>query len=333
MHAKNRVFFYIALIATVFALGVVLLGAYTRLTDAGLGCPDWPGCYSQMTVPETPQAIKKADQAFPGTPVQETKAWTEMVHRYAAGTLGILILALFLIGIAKRKLTDYQPLLVPSLLVLLVIFQALLGMWTVTEKLLPLVVMGHLLGGFTILALLWLLALRLGNCSFIQNIGQHSKLRKWTLLGLLILIIQIILGGWTSTNYAALACPGFPLCFSNHAMTWDFAAAFSMLTPVGHMVKAGLATIQMMHRFWGLFTFAYLLFLGICFIAHKGRDSKILGIVLVILLLAQVSLGIANVVDLLPLKIAVAHNGVAALLLLTMVTVMFGLFAKKSENS
>ncbi len=332
MHAQNRTFYYLSLIAVILAFSVVILGAYTRLTDAGLGCPDWPGCYGQVTVPETSQQIQRAQQAFPNAPIQQTKAWTEMIHRYAAGTLGLLILILFFMALAKRKVTDHQPIIVPILLVGLVIFQALLGMWTVTEKLLPIVVMGHLLGGITILALLWLVNLRLANCSFVNGLAKANKFQFWAGLGILFVAIQIVLGGWTSSNYAALACPNFPACFINHPMTWNFAAAFSLLTPVGHMSQSGLMTIQMVHRIWGFFTFAYVGLLSLIFLFNKTNAGlRNFGVIMLLLLISQIVLGILNVAWMLPLSIALAHNAIAALLLLTMVTLSFGLSRHQSE--
>ena len=215
----------LSLFATILAIVVVVLGAYTRLTDAGLGCPDWPGCYGQLT-PPTDQSI------------DSQKAWTEMIHRYFAGTLGLVILVLAIVAIFKRKQPNVGarravPLQLPLVLLGLVIFQALLGMWTVTMLLNPLVVMAHLLGGMATLGLLWWLALRSQSNSLkfaIRNSQSaiNPNLKTWATLGLIILGIQIALGGWTSANYAALACPDFPQCQGQWWPSMDFSGAFTV---------------------------------------------------------------------------------------------------------
>ena len=166
----------IAILATVLALGVIVLGAYVRLSAAGLGCPDWPGCYGYMVVPDTHQAIAHADAQYANRPVQPARAWKEMIHRYFAGTLGTLILILT-IGAWWRWRETRRHVVVPSLLLVTVIFQALLGMWTVTLLLFPPVVMGHLLGGFTTFALLIMLVLQNGGW---LRAGDHAtNVMRW----------------------------------------------------------------------------------------------------------------------------------------------------------
>lgn len=287
----------LAKIALILAVFVIMLGAYTRLTDAGLGCPDWPGCYGHIVLQ-------------PGlTATVAHKAWTEMVHRYVAGTLGLLILILVVWGLVNWKRGLQQSVAVLFLLVGVLIFQAALGMWTVTLKLLPLVVTGHLLGGMAIAGLLsWLVASTKPNAA---SLNPH--LEKWIVLGLCILVIQLFLGAWTSTNYAALACgTHFPGCAGAVA---DWAHAFNIFSPVGPNYEGGLLTmaarvaIQMAHRYWALITFIYLAGLALALGKRGGW--------LLALLCLQVSLGILNVVELLPLGVAVAHNGVAVLLLIT----------------
>jgi cytochrome c oxidase assembly protein subunit 15 len=186
---------YITLFACLLAAVVVTLGAYTRLNHAGLGCPDWPGCYGFLTVPDEHHEIAAAEAAFPGAEVEHKKAWLEMIHRYFAGTLGLVILAIALFAI-KRNAVRPVPLKHALFILALVVFQALLGMWTVTMNLQPFVVMGHLLGGFSILALLTLLYLRLNHQ---PTFSEDPKVKSWyriSLLALGVLVIQIGLGGW-----------------------------------------------------------------------------------------------------------------------------------------
>ncbi len=192
------------------AFCVILLGAYTRLSDAGLGCPDWPGCYGQLTAPSNAHDIHNANSAFPQNPVDTSKAQTEMTHRYFAESLGACIV-LFGIGafINRRKIN--LPQWLPMLLVLLVIGQGILGMWTVTLKLLPLVVLSHLLGGFCTLSLLWLCWLFF-RFPALPKIAYPKGVSRLATITLIVLVLQIALGGWTSANYAALICPDFPLC-------------------------------------------------------------------------------------------------------------------------
>ncbi|NJN46095.1 MAG: heme A synthase [Candidatus Competibacteraceae bacterium] len=314
----------ITLIATVLALGVVVLGAYVRLSDAGLGCPDWPGCYGRLGVPESEGHIEQANAAYPERPVEVGKAWKEMIHRYFAGILGVLILALAVMA-WKRRHEPEQPVVLPLFLLALVIFQALLGMWTVTLLLKPVVVMAHLLGGLTTLALLWWLVLR-QNLPPSTTLDTHG-LKIWALLGLLIVVCQAALGGWTSTNYAALACPDFPTCQTYWWPPMDFKEAFVLWRGLGISYEGGVldndarVTIHMVHRLGAV---VVLFFIG--WLIHKVisiRNQPVLrqtGIAIALLLALQISLGIANVVLTLPLPVAVAHNAGAALLILALVT-------------
>lgn len=320
----------ITLFAVILAFIVVTLGAYTRLTDAGLGCPDWPGCYDQVIAPTTTTEIQKADSLYPAAPVHVTKAWTEMVHRYVAGILGLVIFGLGIVAIRRRKVPG-QAVIAPVILMALVIFQALLGKWTVTMKLLPVVVMGHLLGGFSILALLWWCHLKSGNYFISLPRNSASKFKFWAILGLVIVTLQIILGGWTSTNYAALVCLNFPYCTVNEIFPQvDFHSAFNFFNVSNiHLSYAALVTIQMSHRFGALVTGLYVGILSICLIALRGRQLlRRLGIAMLVILIAQICLGILNIKLLLPLYIAVLHNVGAAFLLLSMVTLVYVSFTR-----
>jgi cytochrome c oxidase assembly protein subunit 15 len=330
---SQRHWFAIALLATFLAWFVVMLGAYTRLGDAGLGCPDWPGCYGQVTVPKTVQQLQNAEKLYPNQPVEAAKAWKEMVHRYFAGTLATLIFILAIQAFRKNRLAGHSK-LIACLLTVAVIFQAVLGMWTVTWKVMPSIVMSHLLGGLAVFGLLGWLSLRLGQC--FNNLPADTRLKKfrfWVGLGLVILILQITLGGWTSTNYAALICPDFPACIKGHWLPLsNFKQAFDFFTPIGPDYQGGLLdvaarmTIQMMHRLGALVTFVYLTGLAVWMLrtANTPVIRKLLYGMLA-LLIGQILLGIFNVLWLLPMPIAVAHNGVAALLLLTMICLSYSL--------
>lgn len=303
--------------ALVVGLIVVILGAWVRLSHAGLGCPDWPGCYGQLTWPNQAEDVAQANQLFPERPVETDKAWREMAHRYAAGALGILVLAMAVVAWRRRR-EDDQLLAAPLLLLVLVIFQALLGMWTVTLKLKPLVVMGHLLGGFaTISLILWCL-LRAG-----RGNGEAAmmRFRGMVLAALAILSVQIALGGWTSANYSALACPDFPQCQGQWWPETDFREAFVLWRGIGADYEFGVldgparAAIQMAHRLGALAVTLLLGALALKMILAGGR-ARAYGAVVGGLLAVQLSLGIANVMMRLPLPLAVSHNAVAALLLL-----------------
>jgi cytochrome c oxidase assembly protein subunit 15 len=324
----NQTYSRIAFLATLLALCVVMLGAYTRLSDAGLGCPDWPGCYGHLTVPSTPLEIQQAEHAFKGQTVEAPKAWKEMVHRYFAGTLGVLIVILAVWGILRKRFYRQQPVVLPIFLVLLVLFQAVLGMWTVTWKVLPIVVSAHLLGGLAIVALLWYL--RLATRPKLSFDRMHALyLKPWAIVGLVILVLQIFLGAWTSTTYSALACHDFPYCHGSLFPPLNLAQAFQLFQPIGINYEGGVLetpiriTIQMMHRYGAFVTAIYLGILAIWIIfANKTTGLRGIAGVLLLLLLLQVLLGIANVMLGLPLSTAVAHNGVAALLLMALVTLI-----------
>jgi len=322
MQSKSLMWFrYLALLATALALCVVVLGAYVRLSDAGLGCPDWPGCYGTLTVPQSEAAIMHAQTAFPDKPIETHKAWKEMLHRYVAGTLGLLILAVCILGWRARKVINVSPWM-PTLLLLVVAFQAALGMWTVTLLLKPVIVTSHLLGGMTTLALLTWIAHRHWGVIAAQCV-EAGFLRLWIRGALLVIFIQVFLGGWTSSNYAALACTDFPTCHGVWMPDMDFATAFNWVRDLGQSADgkplelAAFTAIQWVHRVGALVTFVYLGFLGICLLSRP--HMKAIGALLIALLLAQISMGIANLVLHLPLVLAVGHNLGAALLVMAVV--------------
>ena len=299
------------------ALAVAVLGAWVRLTGAGLGCPDWPGCYGRMLV--GPDGTPLAASVGGG------KAWREMVHRYVAGGLGIAILALFLAALRNRRRGGGGPVALPLALLALVVFQAALGAWTVTLRLQPAVVVAHLLGGMAILALLW--RLHLGPPATSDGTGAAGWVRPAATLGVALLVLQIALGGWTSANYAALACPDFPTCQGVWWPGGDFAAGFRLWqeSPSGFEggVLAGDAriAIHFTHRLGALVTVLYLGGLCAAVMLWSRPDRRLAAWTLSVLalLVVQAALGVANVWLQLPLGLAVAHNAGAALLLLALV--------------
>ncbi|MDN4502992.1 COX15/CtaA family protein [Alteromonadaceae bacterium BrNp21-10] len=318
-------------VSILLAFIVIILGAYTRLTDAGLGCPDWPGCYGHFTVPEQDHHVEAAEAAFPDRPVEAHKAWNEMIHRYFASALGLCIVILFFLSLRLRA--HHRPVKLAFFLVLLVCFQGALGMWTVTLNLMPLVVMGHLLGGFTVLSCLYLMRLRLSGFRIPGGDAHVRRLGTFTLLGLVIVFIQIALGGWTTANYAAVVCTDLPICEAGWLDKLDFAGAFSLPAAQNyefgvHDYKARM-TMHIMHRFGALFTFVYLCWLAIrLFKAASSDRIKNQSILLVLVLGLQVALGVSNVVFSLPITVAVMHNAVGACLLLVMVKINYTLFRK-----
>jgi cytochrome c oxidase assembly protein subunit 15 len=316
----------LALFATLLAVVVVLLGAYTRLTHAGLGCPDWPGCYGFIGVPMSEHKQTLAEVRFPEAPVEVAKGWYEMIHRYFAGALGLVILGLAVQAVRRRN-EHVQPLKLPLLLLGLVTLQAAFGMWTVTLKLWPQVVTAHLLGGFATLSLLFLLTLRLaGGAATLPKLP--ARLRSLAALGLLLVIGQIALGGWVSSNYAAVACVDLPTCHGEWWPAMDFANGFHLTQHIGPNYLGGQldsdarTAIHMTHRLGALLLTLVLLLLA--WQLKRHGLSRLAGL-LVLALGVQISLGISNVVFYLPLLVAVAHNLGGAALLLTLVLINYRL--------
>ena len=314
---------------------VIVLGAFTRLTDAGLGCPDWPGCYGFLTVPQSEARQAAALDAFPDASIDTQKAWHEMIHRYAAGLLGVLVLALAVTATRRRlaSTTQHQPFKLPLALLLLIIFQAALGMWTVTMMLQPIIVMLHLLGGFATFSLLFLLYLREKSYHIPGGDPGLRDLKPLALLSLVVVAGQIALGGWVAANYAALACTELPFCEGPWVQRLDFAGAFSL--PKAATYEFGVhsyaerMTMHVIHRLGALITTLVLGFL-IVQIWRKAQSGHFrrLALLTTALLIVQLALGVSNVVFSLPLVVAVAHNAVGALLLITLVGLNYNLSRK-----
>ncbi|MBB5321816.1 COX15/CtaA family protein [Marinobacter oulmenensis] len=325
----NRLMARWATLACGLAVVVIMLGAWTRLVHAGLGCPDWPGCYGFLTVPGDEARIAIANARFPESPVDVAKGWPEMIHRYAAGTLGLLVFGLALTAVRHRR--KGVPVRLPLFIAGFVVLQAAFGMWTVTLKLWPQVVALHLLGGFTTLTLLVLLTLRLRKRARGESLpagpSMLSGFRPWLYGGLLLVVLQIALGAWTAANYAAVACTDLPTC---QGQWWpedmDFRHGFDITQHVGPnylggQLKAdGRVAIHVTHRVGALVVLGYLGTLLLMLWRRRADNGLERPIQLVALALAaQVALGLANVLLHIPLPVAVAHNAMGAGLLLSVV--------------
>ena len=310
---------------------VVVVGAYVRLSDAGLGCPDWPGCYGKFTPANAERDIRSAVDAQGGThgPVSMPKAWKEMGHRYLAGLLGLLILAAAFFAWLWRSAPGQSPWLATGI-VLVVAVQAALGKWTVTMLLKPAIVTAHLVGGMTTLALLVWLALRQWPLGSGEDSSRIKRLHALAMVALAVLCVQIVLGGWVSTNYAALACPDLPLCRGATIPPMDFGNAFHVVRELGMTAEGNLLSgealvaIHWTHRVFALLVAATLGTLA--FRLMKTFGARILGQLLLAALAAQFVLGLANVAFALPLALAAAHNGGAALLLVLLVVINYVTF-------
>jgi heme a synthase len=372
-------------LAVLWCLLLISFGAFVRLSDAGLGCPDWPTCYGKLSWPKAHE-VDLANVAFPARPVEMHKTWPEQVHRHIAAGLGLLVFILTLLGRTQLReggasarqswLLASAPIflgaaaialamvlyikgfaassglamLVGELILLvsamrsrglarwltltlaLICFQALLGIWTVTLLVKPAVVTAHLLGGLATLSLLLYCALLAHQRSESSPYARRASLSPWLVrIGMLLLVMQITLGGWVSTNYAALACPDFPKCKGQWLPETDFKEGFVLWREVGVNYEGGVldaparAAVHLTHRIGAVVVGSYLFWLAFLSIRRRsaalfpGRDLRMPGVALLITLIAQITLGISNVVFALPLWVAVAHNAMAALLLCAMI--------------
>jgi len=377
--SAHRHFHRLAWLAAALAFCVIVFGAFVRLSNAGLSCPDWPTCYGHASWPTQAQDVAQANRSFPGRPVEADKDWREQVHRMLAGTLGALVLVIALVAARKRPhgtsvvvaasilvaasipfyvngshllagafATIGEALLIAGasawsnarsspnappdsarlavLTLAMVVFQALLGQWTVTWLVMPIVVMGHLLGGLATFALLTAMAWRATPDARLTLAGA-ARLRSLLWVGFGLLVVQIALGGWTSANYAAWACgTDFPKCLDQWWPASDFRQAFVLWRGFGIDYSGGVldnsarVAIQMSHRAMAFLVFGHLTVVGFRLLRTPGL--RFWGVTLLVLLLAQIALGIGNVVFALPLPVAVAHNAGAALLLFTLVTLV-----------
>lgn len=320
--SRLALFRRLSLFGTALAFVIVVLGAWVRLNAAGLGCPDWPGCYGHISAGDAAQNLEIAQALYPDRQFEYAKAAKEMLHRYFASGLGVLCIVLAGLAIANRR-DSQQPVLLPLLLLGLVIVQGLLGMWTVTLLLKPLIVTLHLIGGLATMSLLAWLAMRTDRTT---RPTAERGLRKLAFAGLIVLGIQIFLGGWTSSNYSAVACPDFPTCQNSYWPDMDLGEAFVLWRGLGIDYEGGVldhparVAIHFVHRLGAVVT---ALFLG--FIAWQAwrraqtRAVQFAGALVAVALISQLVLGPLMVTKGFPLSLATAHNAVAALLLLAMV--------------
>jgi cytochrome c oxidase assembly protein subunit 15 len=372
MTLPHRHFHRIAWIAVALALVVIVFGAFVRLSNAGLSCPDWPTCYGRAAWPVHEHEIAQANEAF-ARPVESHKTWREQFHRHLAATLGLLVLALAVLAARARHFglatvlgasalvavsiglyvqQQYLPSAVlagageawllaaawrwsnvdfarvATLTLAVIIFQAMLGMWTVTWLLKPVVVMAHLLGGLATFALLaWTACRAAPNAALPVPAASLARLRPLLLVGLALLALQIALGGWVSANYAALACgTDFPTCLGQWWPATDFREGFVLWRGIGVDYEGGVldaparAAIHLAHRLFALLVAGHLLVLGL-----RLRRSEALrgwGTALIVLLGLQLLLGVNNVVRGLPLLNATLHNAGAVLLLFVLVSLL-----------
>lgn len=371
MTSPYRQFHRLAWLAVLLALGVIVFGAFVRLSNAGLSCPDWPTCYGRATWPQHDEAVDHAATAIRA--VESHKAWREQFHRHIAATLGLMVLGLALLaararrhglatvlgasalvaisiplymrqhyteaavlaGVAEAFLlmaawrwsnSDFAR--VATLTLAVIIFQAMLGMWTVTWLLKPVVVMAHLVGGLTTFSLLvWMACRASPNAALPVHPSLHSKLRRMLIAGIALVAIQIALGGWVSANYAALACgTDFPTCLGQWWPATDFGEGFVLWRGIGVDYEGGVldgparAAIHLAHRLFALLVAGHLIVLGLRL--RRAPALGAWGVALLVLLGLQILLGISNVVTGLPLKIATAHNLGAAVLLFVLVSLL-----------
>jgi heme a synthase len=317
----------LALFSLLLAFFVVVLGAYVRLNDAGLGCPDWPGCYGQLSPHHAQDAIQAAHAADEHGPVSMHKAWKEMIHRYFASTLGLLSLIMAVLAWRRWRSQGISPGQAFALFGLICL-QGAFGAWTVTLKLMPAVVSTHLLLGLTTLGMLTWIAQRESGAA---RHAAGTRLALAARVALVLLILQIALGGWVSTNYAALACPDFPTCQNGWLPAMDFSNAFQLFRELGRtaggqlLSAAALTAIHWSHRLGAVIVGCYLLVFGFRLMRHEALRG--LAVFLMIAVITQIALGVSNVVFALPLAVAVAHNAVAALLVVIAVSINFRLRA------
>lgn len=320
-------------IAWFLTLDLIMFGAFVRLTDSGLGCPDWPGCYGNFSPVGASDHIKNALMIMPQGPVSFTKAWIEMIHRYVGSVLGLMIIAITVMAWRFRKILNNTA-TVATVTLIAICIQGAFGAWTVTHKLMPIIVTSHLIGGMLVLSLMTWLAAREKNHAPVQP--RSTLWLPWLFIGLILLLVQIALGGWVSTNYAALACLDFPTCHGQWIPEMDFKSGFTLIRdlgrlPSGELISApALVAIHWIHR---NFAFVVLLYMGTIAwntknIAGLAGPSKLI----LILLTAQLFTGLTTIFFQWPLVIAVMHNGGAAGLVLATVTLLVRLKRQAKLN-
>lgn len=328
--SKSQKFFRLALFSALFSFLLIVLSAWGRINEAGLGCPEWPGCYGRLFAPLTAQELNEARTYFPRQPAEEERRAKETLHRFFSGALGLLIIRLTVLGWQLKKHVRRQQVLIPGLVFVLVFAQAILGIFTARLEHKPLIGMLHMSLGFSILGLLWWIVLR--ELRFWRPVTAAPAavlrgLRPRALAALILVIFQIALGGWLSTNYAALACPDFPVCQGTFWPTMNLIEGFTLWRDIGLQYEGVLlnleaaTAIHMAHRLGALVVLLYVGWLALHTMRVGSRDHLCrYGLLVLIILLAQVTLGIITVLAHLPVAIVVAHHTVAALLMLSLIT-------------
>jgi cytochrome c oxidase assembly protein subunit 15 len=314
-----------AFAATLLCAVVVVVGAWVRLTNAGLGCPDWPGCYGHIHPSQAAERVAEINAAHPDRPFDYRKAINEMVHRYIVGALGLIVAGLAVFSVLNRR-DPAQPRVLPWLIVALLVVQALLGMWTVTLLLKPLVVTLHLLGGLTTLSLLWWLALPPARR---ELKAAERPVRRLALIGLVVLSAQVSLGGWTSTNYAAAACPDFPSCQGSFWPSMDFRNGFILWRGLGIDYEGGVldaparVAIHYTHRL-GAYVTAIVLALLVAGAWRRGQSgaAKLAAAAVAAAVALQIAIGMNLVWKGFPLWLGTAHNAGAVLVVLSTVALL-----------
>jgi len=313
----------LSLFGICLAFVVIALGAWTRLVDAGLGCPDWPGCYGFVVFPTNEAEIAVAEARYPTFPYDINKAIPEVVHRYFAAALGFLAIIMVYYSFKQNENKNIRRWTIG--LLIFICCQGLFGYLTVSLLLLPIIVTAHLFGGFTTLTLFFLIFLMSSKFDILKKMAI-PKLKTIAGIALIVLLFQIFLGVWTSTNYASLACADFPTCQGSYVPEMDFKNGFNLNQEVGPNYLYGLldnpsrVAIHYSHRVSAiLVTLVFLILISKLWFSNAAPLASTIGI----LLITQISLGIINVVYVLPLYVAIAHNLVAALLLLSIFTVNY----------
>ncbi len=305
---------------------LVVFGAFTRLSDSGLGCPDWPGCYGQVSPFGAASDIHAAQSAAPGGPVTWSKAWIEMIHRYLAMTVGVLILVMAAASWRARRNLPFSPWW-PTLTLLWVMVQGAFGKYTVTLKLYPAIVSAHLVGGLLLLVLLGVQHVRFQRSQGAGTWMLPGSTRRWAWWAAAVLAVQIVLGAWVSTNYAVLACTGFPQCNGQWWPDMDPSLGFTLLRALGEggggrgLTTQALVAIHMAHRLFALV--AVLVLATLAWRLRRGALSR-WSTALAVLLAAQVASGLSNVVLGWPLVAALGHSAGAAGLVLTLTLLLAG---------
>lgn len=321
---------FFAIFGILFCFIVIALGAWTRLEDAGLGCPDWPLCYGELIFPQTPEAIEAANNRFPDNPVDIEKVIPEVVHRFFAAALGLFAIALLIITFRERKLRAEAV-----VLLVIIICQGIFGALTVTLKLHPLIVSTHLFGAMIVASIFLLIYLKASKIR--GSFTSLVKNRNYLVVGFILLIFQIFLGVWTSTNYASWSCSEFPTCQGGEFLPRvQFSEGFDIFQPIGPNYLGGEMTyeartaIHITHRIAAIFITLYSVFLAV---KIWSDSTKHIVIFFISALFLQIALGISNIFTLVAVWNGVAHNLVAVTLFLTFVFMIYFAFRRNNEPS